>query len=141
LDKLLDKLKTKNFSFSGSSFTEKKAIANGFLLLPGKELQSRISNKTVFGDYPMGYKFVTNIYENKIAKGVNNVGSTDYGNWEINFETHTLQLKWQNSWKDTLTRAYDVNGNIEFYDVDTGNWRTTFKIIENLKEVYRHVNN
>lgn len=28
------------------------------------------------------------------------------------------------------TRAYDVNGPVEFYDVKTGNWRTTFKAFE-----------
>jgi hypothetical protein len=131
----------KNFSYSGSNLTEKKAIANGHLQLSGKELESRIINKTVFGDYPMGYKFVSNIYEDGIVKGVNNVGTTDIGNWKIDFETHTLELKWQNAWIDTLTRAYDVNGNIELYDIDTGNWRTTFKIIESLKKKEQQVNN
>ncbi len=131
---MLDRFRTKNFNYSGSDLTEEKAIEYGYLHLFGKELQSKISNKTVFGDYPRGYKFVANIYENGIAEGLNNVGTIDKGNWKIDFETHTLQLKWQNAWIDTLTRAYDVNGNIEFYDVDTGNWRTTFKIIENLIE-------
>lgn len=82
----------------------------------------------------MGYKFVADIYENGMVNGINNVGTTDSGNWRINFETHTLQLGWKNGWIDTLTRAYDVNGYIEFYDVDTGNWRTTFKIIESLNK-------
>lgn len=132
MDKLLDKLRTKNSSYSGSNLTEEKAIANSHLQLSGKELELRISNKKVFGDYPMGYKFAAEIYESGITKGVNNVGSTDIGNWRIDFEKNTLQLEWNNAWIDTITRAYEVKGNIEFYDVDTGNWRTTFKIIESL---------
>jgi hypothetical protein len=48
--------------------------------------------------------------------------------------THTLQLEWENAWVYTTTRAYNVNENIEFYDIDTGNGRTTFKIFERRKE-------
>jgi hypothetical protein len=131
---MINKLKTKNFEFTGSYFTEKEAIKNGYIQLSGKELLSRISNKIIFGDYPMGYKFGAEIYENGTAKGINNVGSFDSGNWRIDFKEHTLQLKWRNAWIDTITRAYDVNGNIEFYDIDTGKWRTTFKIFERRKE-------
>jgi len=123
-----------NLEYTGSSFTEKEAIENGFLQLTAKELFSRITNKTIYGDYPMGYTFVTEIYENGKAEGVNNVGSQDYGNWRIDFEKNTLQLEWENSWINTITRAYDVNGNIEFYDSDTGNWRTTFKLFESRKD-------
>ncbi|MDF1676734.1 MAG: hypothetical protein P1U44_13545 [Vicingaceae bacterium] len=81
----------------------------------------------------MGYIFVAEIYENGVTKGINNVATSDRGNWGIDFEKDTLKLVWKNAWIDTLTRAYEVNGNIEFYDIDTGNWRTTFKIIESLK--------
>jgi hypothetical protein len=131
---MINKLKTKNFDYTGSNFTEKELIKNGYIQLSGKELLSRIINRTIFGDYPMGYKFVAEIYENGTAKGINNVGSIDNGNWRIDFKEHTLQLKWRNAWIDTITRAYDVNGNIEFYDIDTGKWRTTFKIFERQKE-------
>jgi len=134
LEKLLDKLRATNFTYTGSTFTEKEVISDGHLQLSGKELLARISNKTVFGDYPMGYIFVAEIYESGITNGVNNVGTADSGNWRINFEKNTLQLEWDNAWINTQTRAYDVNGNIEFYDVDTGNWRTTFKIVESLKK-------
>lgn len=133
-NKLFNRLKAKNFPNTGSSLTEKEVIANGHIRLFGKELISRISSKTIFGNYPMEYTFVADIYENGITYGVNNVGTTDCGIWKIDFETGTLQLVWQNTWIDTQTRAYDVNGTIEFYDVDTGNWRTTFKIIESLKK-------
>ena len=123
-----------NFSYTGSTYTENSAIENGFKKLTGKELRERIVTKTFYGDYPMGYRFVTNIYENGKTEGVNHVGSYDFGNWMIDMKTHTLSLKWNNGWINTLICAYEVNGNIEFYDVDTGKWRTTFKKCINLKE-------
>lgn len=130
---MFNKLNNKNFSFTGSKLTEEEAIKNGYKQLSGKKLKLLISNKTVFGDYPIGYIFIANIYQNGITKGINNVGSSDIGNWSIDYDTNSLRLKWKNSWKDTLTKAYDINGNIEFFDVTTGNWRSTFKIIETLK--------
>lgn len=83
---MVNKLKTKEFDYPGSDFTENEIKENGYIQLTGKELFSRISNRTIFGDYPMGYKFVTNIYENGTAKGVNNVGTFDNGTWSIDFK-------------------------------------------------------
>lgn len=123
-----------NFNYTGSKYTEKDAIENRFEQLTGEKLRERIINKTFFGDYPMGYKFVTDIYENGKAEGINDVGSYDFGNWMIDMENHTLSLQWNNGWINTLTRAYEISGNIEFFDVDTGNWRTTFKKCVILKE-------
>ena len=124
-----NKIKTTDFDFeyTGSNSTEKDSIENGHHQLSGNELLSKINNKTIFGDYLMGYKFVTDIYENGTAEGINNVGSRDFGHWVVDMKANTLSIKWDNGWIDTVTRAYDVNGSIEFYDVDTGNWRTTFK--------------
>jgi len=129
---MMHKLKTKEFNYTGSNLTENDVVKKGYSLLSGKELLSKISNKNIFGDYLMGCKFVTEIYNNWTAYGINNVGTVDSRNWSIDFEKNTLQLKWKNAWIDTITRAYDVNGNIEFYDIDTGNWRTTFKIFDGL---------
>ena len=127
---MINKLRTKDFNYTGSDFTENEVEAKGYPQLSGRELYARICNKTIYGDYPMGYKFVTEIYDNGIAKGMNNVGTIDTGKWKIDFEQHTLHLEWQYRWMDTVTRAYDVNDNIELYDIDTGFWRTTFKLFE-----------
>lgn len=131
-----NELKTTDFDFeyTGSNFKEKDAIQNGFIQLTGKELLSRIRNVTVFGDYLMGYKYVTDFYKNGSAEGINNVGSHNLGDWIIDLKENTLSIKWNNGWFDTITRAYEVNGSIEFYDVETGNWRTTFKKFINWKE-------
>jgi len=131
---MLNKLKAKEFDYTGNDFTENEIINKGFTPLTGKELFLKISNMTIFGDYPFGYKFVTEIYDNGKVRGINNIGTKDSGNWSIDFKKHTLQLKWKNSWIDTITRAYDVNGKIEFYDIDTGKWRTSFKIFEKISE-------
>jgi len=80
----------------------------------------------------MGCKFVTEIYNYWTAYGINNVGKIDSKNWSIDFEKNTLQIKWKNARIDTITRTYDVNGTIEFYKIDTGKWRTTFKIFDGL---------
>jgi hypothetical protein len=122
-----------NFDYSGSDLSEKEIIAQGFLQLSGKELLSIISNKTIFGDYIMGYKFATNIYQNGAVIGINDIGSEDFGIWNIDFEKNTLQLEWKKGWINTITRAYKVNENIEFYDIDTGKWRTTFKVFKPLE--------
>lgn len=123
-----------DFEYKGSNLTEKDAIDNGFVQLTGKELLSKISNITVFGDYLMGYKYVTDFYENGNAEGINNVGSHNLGNWVIDLNENTLSIKWNNGWFETITRAYEVNGNIEFYDIETGHWRTTFNKFINWKE-------
>lgn len=124
-----------DFSFSGSNYTEKTAVQNGFKQLTGEELKTRIINKTIYGDYPMGYIFMARIYANGKTEGVNNVGSQDFGSWSIDTKNHTISLQWSNGWIDTTTRFYEVNGNIEFYDIDTGSWRTTFKKFEDLQVV------
>ena len=81
-----NELKTTDFDFeyTGGNFKEKDVIQNGFIQLTGKELLSRISNVTVFGDYLMGYKYVTDLYENGNAEGMNNVGSHNLGSWASN---------------------------------------------------------
>ncbi|MEE9430707.1 MAG: hypothetical protein V3V16_06670 [Melioribacteraceae bacterium] len=129
-------LKTTDFDFeyTGSEYTEDGIIAKGHKQITGKILQATIKNTTVFGEYLNGYKFVTDIYDNGTAEGINNVGSHNFGKWIIDFEKNTLQLEWENGWVDTITRAYNVNGNIEFYDIGTGKWRTTFKTFEKWKE-------
>ena len=118
--------------YSGCDLTEKDAIEGGYHQLSGIELHERMVDKRIHGDYIMGYRFVTQVYANGEVEGVNDVGTYDQGTWMIDKENHTLTLKWKNGWIDTVTRAYDINGNIEFFDVNSGSWRTNFKKTENL---------
>ena len=124
-----------DFEYTGSSFNEKDVIEKGFRLLSGAELLSKITDKVILGDYLMGYKYITEFYEDGTAEGINHVGSHNFGSWVIDLENHTMVTKWDNGWFDTVTRAYEVDGNIELFDVDTGNWRTTFKDIKPLRSM------
>ena len=123
-----------DFDYTGSRCTEKDVVQKSIRKMTSKELWEAIVNKKVFGDYPMGFKFIAEIYEDGKVEGVNNVGTHDHGDWVIDMEKHTLTLQWNNGWINTITTAYEVNGNIEFYDVATGKWRTTFKKILHLKK-------
>lgn len=123
-----------DFSYTGSRYKEKDVVQKGIRKITGKELWEAIVNKKVFGDYPMGFKFIAEIYENGKVEGLNHVGSHGFGEWVIDVKNHTLSLKWNNGWINTITHAYEINGNIEFYDVDTGKWRTTFKKRVHLKK-------
>ncbi len=60
-------------------------------------------------------------------EGVNNVGCRNSGEWLVDRDSNTMTVKWDNGWDHTTTRAYDVDGEIKFYDSDTGIWRTTFQ--------------
>ena len=82
----------------------------------------------------MSYKFGSIIYKNWTTESVNNVDTKDFGHWIIDKELNTYVDKMENGWFDTIARAYEVINTIEFYVVDTGKWRTTFKMFKNLKE-------
>ncbi|HHB79768.1 MAG TPA: hypothetical protein ENK85_11095 [Saprospiraceae bacterium] len=119
------------YEYTGAQYSERELLFKGLKPLTGKQLRKLITNKTVYGDYTMGYKFIADIHESGDTEGINHVGSRDFGKWTIDEDANTLQLVWENHWLDTVTRAYEMNGHIEFYDVDTGRWRTSFKIFEN----------
>ncbi len=131
---MIKRLKLAAFKFNGSAFTEKSALGNGFKPLTGLELKERIINKEVTGEYPGGFTFVARIYENGTTEGVNNFNHYDSGRWIIDLEKNTMLLQWDNGWYPTMTHAYDINGTIEFFDTDTGLWRTTFKSFTLLKK-------
>jgi len=123
-----------NFEFTGNLFKEKDVIENNYYQLSGTGLLEKISDKIIFGDYLMGYKYITELYKDGTSEGINNVGSHNSGIWFIDMKNNILDTKWDNGWIDTITRAYEVDGNIELFDIDTGNWRTTFKAIKSLEK-------
>jgi hypothetical protein len=54
------------------------------------------------------------------------VGAHHFGQWSINMQENTLTVEWD-GWDNNTARAYDLVGEIHFYDSTTGEWRTTFK--------------
>lgn len=120
-----------NFEYQEFELTEEQILESGLVQIKGNKLQKLISNKRVYGCYPMGYKFVSEIYSNGKTIGINNVGTLDQGKWSINLENNTLSIDWKNSWINTTTKAYQINNNLVFFDLFEGNWRTSFtKIID-----------
>ena len=106
--------------------TESELLDQGFLPLTGEELKSRISGKQVRGDYLYGYKYIGVFHANGTTEGENNVGSHHFGEYVVNLENNTISLFWDNGWDNTITKAYDIKGELHFFDVGTGNWRMSF---------------
>ncbi len=106
--------------------TEKSIIEIGYQQLSGKELEQRVSDKRVLGDYLYGYKYVGIINSDGSMEGENNVGSHHIGKWTIDTENNTFTMKWNTGWENWTGRAYAIEGTIHFFDIATGDWRTSF---------------
>jgi len=110
---------------------EFEVIEKGFIPLTGEDLKSKISGKQVRGQYLYGYKYIGVFHADGTTEGENNVGSHHFGEYVVDLKNHTLCLLWDNGWDNTITKAYNINGEVHFFDVATGNWRMSFtEIIE-----------
>jgi hypothetical protein len=120
----------KKMTQTDSKTAETIIIESGYHQLSGEELKQRIGGKTIRGDYLYGFKFVTFFDRNGSMEGKNNVGAHHFGEWSVDMKDKSFTVKWDNGWDNTTSRAYDVAGEIQFYDCTTGQWRTTFKEFE-----------
>lgn len=120
---------------TGVNTTEKMIIDRGYLQLSAEELKQRISDKTVKGDYYNGRKYVTYTDKNGNMEGKNDLGSHLFGKCTFNTKNNTFSVKWNGYWDTWTGRAYDVDGEIQFFDSTTSRWRTTFKKIEEGKKL------
>lgn len=121
-----------NISFNELTYDETTAIRKGAKQLIGSELEDLITNKEVQGAYPGGFVFIARIYKNCRTEGVNQFGHYDKGNWKIDFEHNYLYLEWENGWINSITKAYQLDNSILFFDIITGKWRTTFRTIKEI---------
>ena len=116
--------------------TETMVVNDEYQQLSGDELKERITKKTIWGEYLYGRKYISYVDNNGKLEGRNDIGSHHFGELTINLEDKTFTFKWD-GWDNWTGRAYDVNGEIKFYDSATSLWRTTFKKIEDRKmELY-----
>ncbi|MCG3219409.1 MAG: hypothetical protein KAR35_10400, partial [Candidatus Heimdallarchaeota archaeon] len=102
--------------------------------LSGEEIQQRIYGKTVRGEHHNGRKYVGYTDQNGNMEGINDRGSHHFGKSSINMEDKTFTVKWDKGWENWTSRAYDVDGEIKFFDSTTSKWRTTFKQFEDGKK-------
>lgn len=108
---------------------EATLIAAEYPPLTADELRQTISNKTIYGDFGAFFKAVTTITADGHMEGRNNAGAHVFGHCVVNNDG-TLTLKWDSGWIDATLRAYHVDGQIKFFDVTSGAWRTTFTHVE-----------
>jgi len=114
--------------------TEPMIKEQGYTQLSAKELKERIYNKTVRGEYYIGRVYTTYIDNKGNMEGENDLGSHHFGKCIIDMDENTITTKWESGWDNWTGRAYDVNGEIKFFDTTTLNWRTTFKTFEEGKK-------
>ena len=113
--------------------TETMIIEKGYSRLSGEELKERISDKTIRGDYYNGRNYVTFIDRAGNMEGENDLGSHRFGQYTLDANEDSLTVNWD-GWDNWTGRAYDVDGEIKFYDTTTLRWRTTFKVFEDGKK-------
>lgn len=112
---------------------ENSIIESGYHQISGEALKQRIVGKTIIGDYLYGYKYVGIFNADGSLEGENNVGSHHIGEWSIDTKNNTLTMNWNTGWDSWTGSAYDVGGTIQFFDISTGDWRTSFTKLESRK--------
>ena len=110
--------------------TESTIKEQGYKQLTGKELKERIFDKTIRGEYYIGRIYISYLDKDGNVEGENDLGKHVFGKISINMNDNTLTTKWDGYWDNWTGRAYDVNGEIKFFDTTTLTWRTTFKTFE-----------
>jgi len=111
---------------------EQTIIDKGISSISAQTIKEKILNKTIYGDYCIGRTFELIIDNECNMRGTNDKGFQDFGKCIIDFENNTLSTKWDIGWDNWTGRGYLINDEIKFFDAITGEWRTTFKQIENL---------
>lgn len=109
---------------------ETKIIEDGYQKLSAEELKQRIGDKTIRGDYYNGRKYIVFINRDGTMEGKNDIGTHSFGDWSVNMKDNSFTVIWDSYWDNTTSRAYDVDGEIKFFDSRTCQWRTTFKKFE-----------
>ncbi|OYT16315.1 MAG: hypothetical protein B7C24_08415 [Bacteroidetes bacterium 4572_77] len=117
--------------------TEPMIIEQGYTHLSAEELKRKIYNKTVRGEYFIGRIFVTYIDDKGNMEGENDLGSHHFGINIIDMKNDTLTTQWDKGWHNWTGRAYDIDGEIKFFDTTTLEWRTTFNTLEEGKKTIK----
>ena len=112
-----------------NQLNESDILEKGNIHLSGDSLKQMIVGKKMRGDYLYGYKYEGKINSDGTMEGVNNVGSHHVGKWSIDLANHTLTFVWNTGWENWTAKAYKINDEIHLFDIETGNWRTSFNEI------------
>ena len=99
--------------------TEPMIEEQGYAQLSANELKEKVYNKTVRGEYFIGRIYITYIDRDGNMEGENDLGSHHFGKCFIDTDKNTITTKWKSGWDNWTGRAYDVNGEIKFFDSTT----------------------
>lgn len=102
------------------------ALAQGYERLTAQALKLRFVGQCFLGLYRPPFSFVMCADPTGKLWGENNYGTADQGQWAIDDASGVMTVSWQNYWDSHSTWAYSKGREIHQYDVDTGNWRSSF---------------
>ena len=105
---------------------ESSMIENGDNHISGSELGKRLLGNTILGDFAFLFKYIMTISKNGALEGINNVGSHHLGHMAIDDTTNTITVLWNDGWVNSTSRAYEVDGKLKLYNIENGQWSTTF---------------
>ena len=118
--------------------TQDQIINLGHQKIRKDTLREMHADKTLTGDY--FYNGEWRIYmcytkADGTIEGTNDLGSANTGRWQVN-DDDSFSVSWEDGWEAWTGFAYAVDGNIKFYDVKTGAWRTTYTKVEDGKQPF-----
>ena len=105
---------------------ESQTIKGGHPQLTASELVENLVDKTLLGDFAALFKYIVAIDKNGNMEGKNNAGAHHFGKWSIDESNSTFTIWWDSGWVNTTNRAYNVDGKIKLFEIETGQWQTTF---------------
>ena len=106
--------------------TEATLIEAGHKSISGQELGHRLLGNTILGDFAFQFKYLMTISKDGALEGINDVGSHHLGQMAIDNGTNTISVQWNDGWVNTTSRAYEADGKIKLYNIENGQWSTTF---------------
>ncbi len=115
-----------------SGTTEKTIIDAGHIALSGRQIAEKMIGKTLYGDYGLFFKFAVTIDSLGRMEGINNAGAHQFGQCTI--DENTISVNWNGGWDNTTNRAYFIDNQLKLFEIQTGQWQTSFtKIVDGCK--------
>lgn len=105
---------------------ESTLIDAGYNHISGNDLRQLLLGNSILGEFAFLFKYIMTISADGTLEGINNVGSHHFGNMTFDDALDTISVHWTTGWVNNTTRAYSVDGKIKLYDIENGQWSTTF---------------
>ncbi len=106
--------------------TEDTVLTGGHTRLSGRELEQKLVGNTITGEFGFLFKYVMTVKDDGTLEGKNNAGAHHFGRYSIDTDENTISVEWDSGWVNTTSRAYEADGAIKLFNIETGKWETTF---------------